>query len=42
MDYELIRESINRAQALANRLGLDLDDLFKLREEELKKALGRE
>jgi uncharacterized protein YggE len=41
MDHELIRQSINRARALANRLGLNLDDVFQLREEELKKAQGR-
>lgn len=40
MDFELIRQSMNRAQALANRLGLDLDDVFRLREE-LKKVQAR-
>jgi uncharacterized protein YggE len=41
MDYELIRQSINRAQALANKLGLNLDDVFQVRLAELKKAHGR-
>ncbi len=41
MDFELIRQSINRAQALANKLGLNLDDVFKVRLDELRKMQGR-
>ena len=41
MDSELIRQSINRAQALAKKLGLDMDDVFTERFDELKKAQGR-
>lgn len=41
MDYELIRQSINRAQALANKLGLNLGEVYKIRLAELNKAHGR-